>query len=85
MASAAFERFRFSFFEDTNSARDGLDTVALAQIEGEEGARAPGTPRRAGRTERMGGLLRRRAPRETIAPSDARRTFALEEMSPFPL
>jgi hypothetical protein len=39
-ASAAFERFRFSFFEDTNSARDGLDTVALAQIEGEEGARA---------------------------------------------
>ena len=28
MASAAFERFRFSFFEDTNSARNGFDTVA---------------------------------------------------------
>jgi hypothetical protein len=40
MASAAFERFRFSFFADTNAARDGLDTAALAQLEGEERARA---------------------------------------------
>lgn len=40
MSSAAFERFRFSFFEDENSARDGLDTLALAQLEGEEIARA---------------------------------------------
>jgi HEAT repeat protein len=40
MASAAFERFRFSFFEDQTSARDGLDTLALAQLEGEEVTRA---------------------------------------------
>jgi hypothetical protein len=40
MTSAAFERFRFSFFEDTDSARHGLDTVALARLEGEERARA---------------------------------------------
>ena len=40
MASAEFERFRFSFFEDENSARDGLATVALAQLQGEEAARA---------------------------------------------
>jgi HEAT repeat protein len=40
MASAAFERFRFSFFEDGNSARDGLDTAALAQLAVEEAARA---------------------------------------------
>ena len=38
MASAAFERFRFSFFEA--SARDGLDTLALAELEGEEANRA---------------------------------------------
>ncbi|MFL4968873.1 MAG: HEAT repeat domain-containing protein [Xanthobacteraceae bacterium] len=38
--SAAFERFRFSFFEDTDSARQGLDTVALAQLAGEERTRA---------------------------------------------
>jgi hypothetical protein len=36
MASAAFERFRFSFFEDEMSARDGLDTRALAELRGEE-------------------------------------------------
>jgi HEAT repeats len=36
MDSAAFERFRFSFFEDPYSARDGLDTTALAQLEGGE-------------------------------------------------
>ena len=35
-ASAAFERFRYSFFEDPDSARQGLDTAALAQLEGEE-------------------------------------------------
>jgi HEAT repeat protein len=40
MASSAFERFRFSFFEDTDSARQGLDTAALAELEGEERARA---------------------------------------------
>lgn len=38
--STAFERFRFSFFEDTDSARDGLNTIALAQLEGEERAKA---------------------------------------------
>jgi len=36
MASAAFERFRFSFFEDKDSARQGLDTDALAALAGEE-------------------------------------------------
>ena len=40
MASAEFERFRFSFFEDEMSARDGLATAALAQLQGEEAARA---------------------------------------------
>jgi HEAT repeat protein len=40
MPSAAFERFRFSFFEDKNSARDGLATSALAGLQGEEAARA---------------------------------------------
>jgi HEAT repeat protein len=40
MASAAFERFRFSFFEDEMSARDGLASSALAQLEGEEVSRA---------------------------------------------
>jgi hypothetical protein len=40
MASAEFERFRFSFFEDQMSARDGLDTLALAELEGEEVTRA---------------------------------------------
>jgi HEAT repeat protein len=40
IASAAFERFRFSFFDDPDSPRDGLDTVALTQLEGEERVRA---------------------------------------------
>ncbi|WP_213741064.1 HEAT repeat domain-containing protein [Bradyrhizobium sp. dw_411] len=40
MASDAFERFRFSFFEDQMSARDGLDTRALAELRGEEVTRA---------------------------------------------
>jgi hypothetical protein len=40
VASAAFEGFRFSFFEDEMSARDGLDTRALAELEGEEITRA---------------------------------------------
>jgi HEAT repeats len=40
MASAAFERFRFSFFEDPDSARQGLDTRSLAALEGEERSRA---------------------------------------------
>ncbi|MDR3487460.1 MAG: HEAT repeat domain-containing protein [Bradyrhizobium sp.] len=40
MASAAFERFRFSFFEDKNSARDGLAIPALSQLQGEEAAQA---------------------------------------------
>ena len=42
MASAAFERFRFSFFEDEMSARDGLDRLALAELRGEEATRAEG-------------------------------------------
>ena len=40
MASAAFERFRFSFFEDLDSPRNGLDVKALAALEGEELSRA---------------------------------------------
>jgi HEAT repeat protein len=40
MASAAFDRFRFSFFEDPDSARQGLDTRSLAALEGEERSRA---------------------------------------------
>jgi hypothetical protein len=38
--SAAFERFRFSFFEDPVSARQGLDTPALAGLAGDERERA---------------------------------------------
>jgi hypothetical protein len=40
MASAAFEHFRFSFFEDSDSPRNGLDMKALAALEGEERGRA---------------------------------------------
>jgi HEAT repeats len=40
MPSATFERFRFSFFEYADSARQGLDKTALAQLEGEECAQA---------------------------------------------
>src|SRR6266545_1203005 len=40
MASPAFERFRFSFFEDPDSPRNGLDMNALAALEGEERSRA---------------------------------------------
>src|SRR6266403_907216 len=40
MASAAFERFRFSFLEDPDSPRNGLDLKALAALEGEERSRA---------------------------------------------
>jgi len=40
MASAAFERFRFSFFEDPDSPRNGLNLKALAALEGEERSRA---------------------------------------------
>src|SRR5260370_40854963 len=40
MASPAFERFRFSFFEDRDSPRQGLDMAALAALEGEECSRA---------------------------------------------
>ena len=40
MASAAFERFRFSFFEDPDSPRNGLDMKALAALEGAERSRA---------------------------------------------
>ena len=36
VTSAAFERFRFSFFEDQNSVRDGLNTTALTQLAGDE-------------------------------------------------
>jgi hypothetical protein len=38
--SAAFARFRFSFFEDPDSAGQGLDTPALAGLVGEERERA---------------------------------------------
>lgn len=38
--SAAFERFRFSFFEDPNSARDALNSASLRQLAGEERERA---------------------------------------------
>jgi HEAT repeats len=40
VVSRAFERFRFSFFEDNNSARDGLATTALGELRGDERARA---------------------------------------------
>ncbi len=40
MASPAFERFRFSFFEDPDSARQGLDTEALAALVGDERSRS---------------------------------------------
>jgi HEAT repeat protein len=40
MASAAFERFRFSFFEDPDSPRQGLNLAALAALEGDERSRA---------------------------------------------
>src|SRR5438046_10758107 len=40
MPSPAFERFRFSFFEDPDSPRNGLDMKALAALEGEERSRA---------------------------------------------
>jgi HEAT repeat protein len=36
----AFERFRFSFFEDQHSARDGLDLASLAELTAEERAKA---------------------------------------------
>jgi HEAT repeat protein len=34
--SDAFQRFRYSFFEDPTSARDGLDTSSLAALDGDE-------------------------------------------------
>ena len=40
--SAAFERFRFSFFEDPDSAHQGLDTPALAGLAGEKREQAEG-------------------------------------------
>jgi HEAT repeat protein len=36
----AFERFHFSFFEDQDSARQGLDLAALGKLTAEERARA---------------------------------------------
>ena len=36
----AFERFHFSFFEDQDSARQGLDLAALGELTAEERARA---------------------------------------------
>lgn len=38
--SPAFECFRFGFFEDPCSARDGLDTASLAALEGGDRSRA---------------------------------------------
>jgi hypothetical protein len=40
MPSPAFERFRFSFFEDPYSARDGLDTASLASLDDNERSHA---------------------------------------------
>jgi hypothetical protein len=40
MASAGFEGFRFSFFEDPDSPRNGLDMKALGTLEGAERSRA---------------------------------------------
>jgi HEAT repeats len=34
--SAAFQRFKFSFFEDPKSAQDALDMAALQQLQGDE-------------------------------------------------
>jgi hypothetical protein len=38
--SPAFERFKYSFFEDPKSAQDALDTASLASLEGAERAQA---------------------------------------------
>jgi hypothetical protein len=38
--SAAFERFRYSFFEDPTSAQDALDISTLTALEGDERTRA---------------------------------------------
>ena len=38
--SAAFQRFKFSFFEDPTSAQDALDTAALGELSGDERKRA---------------------------------------------
>jgi HEAT repeat protein len=38
--STAFDHFRFSFFEDTDSARQGLDLASLSALQGEERDRA---------------------------------------------
>jgi hypothetical protein len=38
--STAFDRFQFSFFEDADSARQGLDIASLDALEGEERDRA---------------------------------------------
>ena len=40
--SPAFECFRWSFFDDKDFWRDGLDRTALLQLEGEERKRAEG-------------------------------------------
>src|SRR5580693_8560368 len=38
--SAAFERFKYSFFEDPTSAQDALDTASLASLQAGERTRA---------------------------------------------
>ncbi len=38
--SVAFDRFKYSFFEDPTSAQDALDTASLAALEGDERERA---------------------------------------------
>jgi hypothetical protein len=38
--SAAFERFKYSFFEDPTSAQDTLDRASLASLKGDERTRA---------------------------------------------
>jgi hypothetical protein len=51
MASPAFERFRFSFFDDESSARDGVDTAALARLQGGERAQAEAIKRAGGKRD----------------------------------
>jgi HEAT repeat protein len=38
--SAAFDRFKYSFFEDPRSAQDALDTASLASLQADERTRA---------------------------------------------
>jgi hypothetical protein len=76
--SAAFEHFRFSFFDDPNSVRDGLDTAALAALTGEERVRAEDLLIAALPDSRaiigLGVLRSRRAEPRLVSSSPSRRT-----------